>query len=100
MKQLRMISGFLVLAMALVAIACSNPAASPESGPSAPATYSVTYDANRTTTGSAPDAQTKTQGTSLTLAANSGSLAHTGYNFAGWNTVADGGGISYAEGAT
>ena len=102
MKQLRLISGFLVLAMALVAIACSNPAAAPAApvaSPEAPATYSVTYDANGAI-GTVPTAQTKIQGTDLTLAANSGSLARTDYNFAGWNTAADGGGISYAEGAT
>jgi uncharacterized repeat protein (TIGR02543 family) len=36
------------------------------------------------------------KGAAVTLAANSGSLARTGYVFAGWNTAADGTGTSYA----
>jgi uncharacterized repeat protein (TIGR02543 family) len=63
-------------------------------------TYNVTYDANNATSGTAPAAQTKTQDEALTLAANTGSLARTGYTFAGWNTAADGNGTSYAEGAS
>jgi uncharacterized repeat protein (TIGR02543 family) len=50
--------------------------------------------------GTAPAAQTKTEGIDLTLATNSGSLAKTGYSFAGWNTAADASGIHYAEGAS
>ena len=62
-------------------------------------TNSVTYSANGATSGNAPDAQTKIQGTDLNLAVNSGSLARTGYSFGGWNTAANGGGTGYAEGA-
>ena len=64
------------------------------------ATYAVTYNANSATGGTAPASQTKTQGTNLTLAANSGSLVRTGYTFAGWNTAANGNGTSYAVGAS
>ncbi len=63
-------------------------------------TYHVTYDANSATTGTAPAAQTKNDGTPLTLATNTGGLARTGYAFAGWNTAADGSGTNYAAGAT
>ncbi len=63
-------------------------------------TYGVTYSTNHATSGTVPAAQTKIQGTSLTLAANSGSLARIGYSFAGWNTLVHGGGTTYAEGAT
>jgi uncharacterized repeat protein (TIGR02543 family) len=63
-------------------------------------TYAVTYNANASTSGTAPAAQTKTQGVALTLAANTGSLTRTGYTFAGWNTAADGSGTSYAVGAS
>ena len=62
-------------------------------------TYAVTYDANGATGGTVPTSQTKTNGISLTLAANSGSLVRTGYTFAGWNTAADGSGTTYAVGA-
>lgn len=61
--------------------------------------YTVTYNANGATSGTVPDAQTKTKGATLTLATNSGNLAKTGYIFAGWNTAADESGTDYAEGA-
>jgi uncharacterized repeat protein (TIGR02543 family) len=69
-----------------------------DNGPSI-ANYTVVYDANGATSGASPDAQTKAAGTGLTLASNSGGLARTGYGFAGWNTVDDGSGTNYAEGA-
>ncbi len=62
-------------------------------------TYAVTYNDNGSTSGTAPAAQTKTQGTSLTLAANSGNLSKTGFTFTGWNTAADGSGTDYTVGA-
>jgi uncharacterized repeat protein (TIGR02543 family) len=63
-------------------------------------TYAVSYDGNNSTSGTAPSAQTKIQGVSLTLANNTGSLVRTGYTFAGWNTAADGSGTDYAVGAS
>ncbi len=65
-----------------------------------PATYQVTYNANSSTSGTVPAAQTKTHGTALTLSGNTGSLVKTGYTFAGWNTTAAGTGTSYAAGAS
>jgi len=62
-------------------------------------TYTITYNPNGATSGTAPASQTKTNGISLTLASNSGNLARTGYTFAGWNTAAAGSGTSYAAGA-
>ncbi|TWI65758.1 putative repeat protein (TIGR02543 family) [Desulfobotulus alkaliphilus] len=62
-------------------------------------TYTVTYNANSATSGTAPDTQTKTHGQDLTLATNSGNLARTGYTFAGWNTKAGGTGTAYGAGA-
>ena len=96
MKKQRMILGFLITAIGLVVLGCSNMTA----GPAAPANFIVTYDANNPSSGSAPSTQTKAQGTSLTLAANSGNLARTGYNFGGWNTATDGTGTPYAAGET
>jgi unsaturated rhamnogalacturonyl hydrolase len=63
-------------------------------------TYTVAYHANGATSGSAPSSQTKTNGIALTLAANTGSLARTGYTFAGWNTATNGSGTSYAVGSS
>jgi uncharacterized repeat protein (TIGR02543 family) len=65
-----------------------------------PQTYTVSYDGNGHTGGTVPANQTKTHGVDLTLDANSGGLAKTGYIFAGWNTAANGGGADYATGAT
>jgi uncharacterized repeat protein (TIGR02543 family) len=63
-------------------------------------TYSITYDANSSTSGSAPSNQTKTYDINLTLQTNTGTLARTGYTFAGWNTQANGSGTSYSSGAS
>jgi uncharacterized repeat protein (TIGR02543 family) len=66
----------------------------------ASASYTVTYDANGATGGTAPADQTKTQDVALTLATNSGNLARTGFTFAGWNTAANGSGTNYAVGSS
>ncbi len=64
-------------------------------------TYTVTYEANEATTGSVPiDSYHYTQGATVTVLGNIGNLAKDGYNFAGWNTLADGSGTNYATGAT
>jgi uncharacterized repeat protein (TIGR02543 family) len=62
--------------------------------------YTVTYNANGATSGTAPADQTKIAGTDLTLATNSAGLARDGFTFAGWNTASDGSGESYAAGET
>lgn len=69
----------------------------------ASASYIVTYDGNGSTGGSVPvDASSPyTSGATVTVLGNTGSLVKTGgYAFAGWNTAANGSGISYAPGAT
>ncbi|MBT8038592.1 MAG: M6 family metalloprotease domain-containing protein, partial [Verrucomicrobiae bacterium] len=62
-------------------------------------TYTVVYNGNTNTGGSAPSDQTKTYAIDLTLATK-GSLVKTGHTFSGWNTAADGSGDSYASEAT
>ncbi len=60
-------------------------------------TYSVTYNANSATSGSVPtDATAYTSGATVTVKANTGTLARTGYAFSGWNTAANGSGTDYA----
>ena len=59
----------------------------------------VTYDGNGNTGGTVPASQLETIGSSVTLATNTGALVKTGNTFAGWNTLADGTGTSYAAGA-
>ena len=60
------------------------------------ATYTVTYDGNDATSGTAPtDATAYSSGGTVTVASNSGTLAKNGYAFVGWNTAADGSGNNY-----
>lgn len=68
-------------------------------------TYTVAYDGNGATAGSAPvDAARYPAGAEVTVLANTGGLAKVlddiGQVFAGWNTRADGGGTTYAPGGT
>ena len=66
--------------------------------------YTVTYNANETqhqagvTSGSVPNSITQASGTTVTVSANSGSLARQGFTFAGWNTLANGSGTTFAAG--
>ena len=68
------------------------------------ANYTVTYDANASqhqsgfVTGTPPNPVSLPQGT-ISLATNSGNLARQGFTFAGWNTLANGTGTTYAPGA-
>jgi len=63
--------------------------------------YTVTYNMNSATSGTAPLTQNYTSGGStLTIYTNSGTLDRTGYIFAGWNTSADGTGTSYTVSQT
>jgi uncharacterized repeat protein (TIGR02543 family) len=64
-------------------------------------TYDITYDANTGTGGSVPvDGTAYHNGDTVTVAGNTGTLAKTGYTFAGWNTAANGSGTSYSGGGT
>ena len=64
-------------------------------GGSAPATYTISYNANGGT--GAPGNQTKTQGTALTL--SSTVPTRTGYTFIGWST-SSGGSVQYQPGGS
>ncbi len=61
-------------------------------------TYTVTYDGNGNTGGTAPiDGSSYLAGATVTVLSE-GSLVQTGYTFAGWNTAANGSGTSYLAG--
>jgi uncharacterized repeat protein (TIGR02543 family) len=65
------------------------------------AVYSVSYNGNGNTGGSAPtDSANYLQGATVLVQSNSGNLARTGYAFSGWNTLADGSGTTYSAGNT
>ena len=62
-------------------------------------TYTISYGENNATSGTAPTGFTYITGASaVTVSSNSGTLARTGFTFAGWNTQADGNGTSYTAG--
>lgn len=64
-------------------------------------TYTVTYQANGSTSGTVPvDSQSYNQGATVAVLGNTGSLALTGYTFSGWNTMANGSGTAYAAPGT
>jgi len=62
-----------------------------------PGTLAVTYNGNQNDGGTVPvDENTYNAGATVTVKTNSGSLTRDGYDFAGWNTAADGGGTTYS----
>ena len=63
-----------------------------------PGNVTVTYDANQATSGSPPPPGSGRINSTYTVATNSGSLARSGYSFAGWNTNDQGTGTTYAAG--
>jgi uncharacterized repeat protein (TIGR02543 family) len=61
----------------------------------------VTYNGNGNTGGTVPtDANNYRPTATVTVAGNPGSLAKTGFTFAGWNTASNGGGARYSAGQT
>jgi uncharacterized repeat protein (TIGR02543 family) len=65
--------------------------------PEPSSSYTVTYFGNTNTSGTVPvdGSSPYAGGSTVTILGNSGTLAKTGYQFAGWNTAADGSGTSY-----
>ena len=56
----------------------------------------IIYAANGATSGSAPLSTPCVSANPVTLRANTGTLAKTGFNLIGWNTAADGSGTAYS----
>ncbi|MCU7853411.1 MAG: InlB B-repeat-containing protein [Candidatus Thiodiazotropha sp. (ex Monitilora ramsayi)] len=64
-------------------------------------TYSVTYNGNGSTGGSAPvDSNNYEQGQTVTVLGNTGNFSNVGYTFAGWNTQSNGSGTGYTQSQT
>lgn len=70
-----------------------------ETGGSTP-TYTVTYNGNGFTAGTVPATAEYDKGATVTVAGNTGGLVKTGFDFAGWNTSANGSGTTYQGGNT
>ena len=63
--------------------------------------YGITYFANGANSGAVPvDSTNYNIGQAITIRSNTGSLDRTGYTFAGWNTAANGSGLTYNSGNT
>lgn len=87
-----------VSVLALVFLACGG---SGGGGTNPPSTYTVTYDANGSTSGSVPtDSGNYQQNQTVTVLGNTDNLARTNFSFAGWNTQANGTGTTYTQGQT
>ena len=85
----------LLLLAASLSVSLSNCKNSLATGDGSDSTYTVAYSGNGSTSGSAPkDSYAYGKGETVTVKANSGNLARTGYAFAGWNTAADGSGTT------
>ena len=64
-------------------------------------TYTVTYSGKDSTSGTVPvDNNKYLTGAKVSILGNSGNLAKSGFNFAGWNTAGNGSGTAYAPAAT
>ena len=90
--------GFIATAVALF-IACPLPSSPTQDGGGT--TYTITYNGNGSTGGTVPaDSTAYTSGQTVTVLANTGTLVKSLNTFNGWNTAANGSGISYgASGA-
>lgn len=63
-------------------------------------TYTVTYDGNTSTGGSAPTDSTNYQQADTVTVLAVGTLSKSGFSFTGWNTAQDGSGTDYVAGNT
>lgn len=61
---------------------------------------SLVYNANGSTGGTVPPTLEYDKGATVTVAGNTGGLVKTGFDFAGWNTAANGSGTTYQGGNT
>jgi uncharacterized repeat protein (TIGR02543 family) len=94
-RTIRLLSALLALPVVFAACGGSGKVTGPAS------TYTVIYNANGATGGTVPiDLHNYTHGQTATALGNTGNLAHTGYSFSGWNTLANGFGTTYTTGQT
>ena len=93
-KEVHMFRKITVLILGLLVLVVSCKAPSTE-----PATYTVTYDGNKSDGGTVPvDTAKYKEGQSVTVAGNTGNLTRTDYQFTGWNTEPDGSGTNRTSG--
>ncbi len=102
----RLVIGIIIVALGIISTGCNSSKGNNNAllalvgliSPPA-ASYTVTYDDNGKTSGDVPvDSNTYTAGATVIVLGNTGTLAKTGFAFAGWNTAADGSGTTYSQG--
>jgi 6-phosphogluconolactonase (cycloisomerase 2 family) len=94
--MIRLRSLGVLLASSILCAACGG-----GGGGTSSTTYTVTYSANGATGGAVPvDSTRYSQGQTVTVLGNTGSLVNAGHAFAGWNTAAGGTGTHYLQGQT
>jgi uncharacterized repeat protein (TIGR02543 family) len=95
-SMFKKVFGVMALASTMLLFVCDT-----DVGPVAVTKYTVTYNGNGNTGGTVPsDMNSYAQNAMVAVLDNTGSLAKTGFTFAGWNTAAAGNGTSYAAGTT
>lgn len=98
MKKIIYFPGLVIILSFLISACASSSGAGAGTSSSASSVpeYTVTYNANGAASGSVPvDPEAYASGATVTVLGNTGNLAITGYAFTGWNTKANGSGISY-----
>jgi len=105
--QVRLIIGIVIVALGIISTGCNSSKGNNNAllallgliSPPPAASYTVTYDGNEKTSGDVPvDSSTYAAGATVIILGNTGTLAKTGFTFAGWNTKADGSGTTYSQG--
>ncbi len=102
----RFFIGIIIVALGIASIGCNSSKGNNNAllallgfvSPPPAASYTVTYDGNGKTSGDIPvDSNTYAAGATVIILGNTGTLAKTGFTFAGWNTSADGIGTTYSQ---
>lgn len=103
----RLVVGIVIVALGIISTGCNSSKGNNNAllallglvSPPPAASYTVTYDGNGKTSGDIPvDSNTYAAGATVIILGNTGTLAKTGFTFAGWNTAADGSGTTYSQG--
>jgi uncharacterized repeat protein (TIGR02543 family) len=93
--MIRLMSPGVLLAASILCAACGG------GGGGGSSSYTVTYNGNGATGGAVPlDSGRYTQGQTVTVLGNTGSLVDAGHVFSGWSTAANGSGAHYVQGQT
>jgi len=101
MKKRFLVSGLIILFAVVLFGSCSQANGSTEVTSVTPNEYAIlSYDTNYSTSGTVPKPGIVKVGDTITVAANTGTLAKTGWTFGGWSKNPDGSGTVYTPGMT